>query len=70
MDDRENRETRAAAAVQVRIAALIAAAIARIGTGTPPADLMWEAAQYVPWITRPPARMFFAIVTEGDPKCP
>ena len=70
MDDRENRETRTAAAVQVRTAALIAAAIARIGTGTPPAQLMAEAAQYVPWITRPPAWMSLTITVEGDPEMP
>jgi hypothetical protein len=51
-----------------RALALIAAAIARIGTGTRPADLMSEAAQYVPWITRPPARMVLAI--EGDQAMP
>jgi hypothetical protein len=67
MDDRESR---AAAADQVRAVALIAAAIARIGTGTPPAQLMSEAAQYVPWITRPPAAMQFAITIEGDPEMP
>ncbi len=60
--DQETRVT----AEQVRIAALLVAAIARIGTGTPPAQLMSEAAQYVPWITRPPARMSFTIATEGD----
>lgn len=60
MDDRELR----AEAPVWRAAALLIAAIARIGTGTPPAQLMSEAAQYVPWITRPPARMKFAI--EGD----
>ena len=64
MDDREAR----AAADLVRIAALLIAAIARIGTGTPPAQLMSEAAQYVPWITRPPARMLFTI--EGDTDMP
>jgi hypothetical protein len=66
MDDRENRMP----AEQVRAVALIAAAIARIGTGTPPGQLMSEAAQYVTWITRPPARMFFAIATEGDQEMP
>jgi hypothetical protein len=66
MDDRESR----AAADQVRAVSLIAAAIARIGTGTPPAQLMSEAAQYVTWITRPPARMMFAIAIEGDPEMP
>jgi hypothetical protein len=66
MDNREHL----VAAEQVRIAALIAAAIARIGTGTPPAQLMSEAAQYVPWITRPPARMFFTIAIEGDTEMP
>jgi hypothetical protein len=50
-----------------RSIALIAAAIARIGTGTPPAQLMSEASQYVPWITRPPARMLLAIEFKGDP---
>jgi hypothetical protein len=59
MDDREARADR------VRVSALIVAAIARIGTNTPPARLMAEAVQYIPWITRPPARMSFAI--EGDP---
>ena len=63
MDDREIR------AAQIRAVALIAAAIARIGTGTPPAQLMSEAAQYVPWITRPPARMLFTI-NEGDTEMP
>jgi len=67
MDDRESR---AAAADQVRISALTIAAIARIGTGATPAQLMSEAVQYIPWITRPPARMSFAIVTEGDPEMP
>jgi hypothetical protein len=69
MDDRETREAREAAE-RVRIAALIIAAIARIGTGTPPAQLMSEAALYVPWITRPPARMLFTTVTEGEPEMP
>ena len=64
MDDREAR----AAADLVRIAALLITAIARIGTGTPPAQLMSEAALYVPWITRPPARMLFTI--EGDTDMP
>ena len=66
MDDRERRT----AAEQVRIAALAIAAIARIGTGTPPAQLMSEAAQYVPWITRPPAWMLLSIATEGEPEMP
>jgi hypothetical protein len=65
-EDRETRE----AAERVRAVALIIAAIARIGTGTPPAQLMAEAAQYVPWITRPPARMLFAIIIEGEPEMP
>lgn len=67
MDDRhgDDRERRAAAD-QVRAAALAIAAIARIGTGTSPADLMSEAAQYVGWITRPPAMMFISTVIEGD----
>jgi len=65
MDDREIRP-----AEQIRAVALIAAAVARIGTGTPPAQLMSEAAQYVPWITRPPTRMFFAIAIEGDQEMP
>ena len=68
-DDRDDREHRAAAD-RIRIAALIIAAIARIGTGTPPAQLMSEAEQYVPWITRPPAAMLFAIAIEGDPEMP
>ena len=63
MDDRERRE-------QVRAAALTAAAIARIGTGTSPADLMSEAAQYTGWITRPPAMMLLSIVIEGDQEMP
>jgi hypothetical protein len=66
MDDRERR----AAEDQVRIAALAVAAIARIGTGTSPAALMSEAAQYVGWITRPPAMMLLAIAIEGDPVMP
>ncbi len=70
MDDREGREGRAAAADQIRIGALIAAAIARIGTGVSPADLMSEAAQYVGWITRPPAMMFISTVIEGDTEMP
>ena len=64
MDDREAR----AEADRIRAVALIIAAIARIGTGTPPAQLMSEAALYVPWITRPPARMLFTI--EGDTDMP
>ena len=64
MDDAEAR----AQAERIRAVALIIAAIARIGTGTPPAQLMSEAAQYVPWITRPPARMLFTI--EGDTDMP
>ena len=63
MEDRERRQ----AADQVRAVALAIAAIARIGTGTSPADLMSEAAQYVGWITRPPAMMLLSIATEGDP---
>jgi hypothetical protein len=47
-----------------RSVSLLAAVIARIGTGTAPAQLMAEAAQYVPWITRPPAHMSLAI--KGD----
>jgi hypothetical protein len=66
MDDQEIR----IAAEKARAAALLIAAIARIGTGTPPAQLMSEAAQYVPWITRPPARMLFTTATEGDPEMP
>jgi hypothetical protein len=66
MDDRENRMP----AEQVRAVALIAAAIARIGTGTPPGQLMSEAAQYVTWITRPPAWMLLTTVTEGDQEMP
>jgi hypothetical protein len=66
MDDRERR----AAEDQVRIAALAVAAIARIGTGTSPAALMSEAAQYVGWITRPPAMMLLSITIEGDPVMP
>ena len=53
-----------------RAASLIAAAIARIGTGTPPAQIMSEAAQYVTWITRPPARMLLGITIEGDQEMP
>jgi hypothetical protein len=68
-NDRGSRESRMAAD-QVRAVALIAAAVARIGTGTPPAQLMSEAAQYVPWITRPPAGMQFTITIEGDPEMP
>ena len=64
MDDVEAR----AQAERIRAVSLIIAAIARIGTGTPPAQLMSEAAQYVPWITRPPARMLFTI--EGDTDMP
>jgi len=64
MDDAEAR----AQAERIRAVALIIAAIARIGTGTPPAQLMSEAAQYVPWITRSPARMLFTI--EGDTEMP
>ena len=66
MDDREAR----AEADRIRAVALIIAAIARIGTGTPPAQLMSEAALYVPWITRPPARMLFTIIIEGDTDMP
>ena len=48
-----------------RAIALIATAIARIGTGTPPAELMSEATQYVPWIRpRSAAQMLFTI--KGD----
>ena len=65
----EDRETRTEAE-RIRAVALIIAAIARIGTGTPPARLMSEAAQYVPWITRPPARMALAITFEGDQAMP
>ena len=61
MDDREFRD-------QVRAVSLAIAAIARIGTGTPPAQLMSEAAQYVTWITRPPAAMLFTTAIEGDPE--
>jgi len=63
MDDRERRDVLRAA---VRTGALIAAAIARIGTGVTPAELKSEAAQYVPWITKPPAKMLLAIAIEGD----
>jgi hypothetical protein len=54
-----------AAAEQARAVSLVIAAIARIGTGVTPSQLMSEAALYVPWITRPPARMLFN-TTEGD----
>ena len=50
--------------------ALIAAAIARIGTGTPPAQLKAEADQYVGWITHPATRMQLAITIEGDTEMP
>lgn len=63
-DDREHRE----AEDLIRAVSLLIAAIARIGTGITPAQLMSEAAQYVPWITRPPARMMFAI--KGDQEMP
>jgi len=59
MDDRE-----------VRAVALAAAAIARIGTGVSPAQLMSEAASYVPWIMRPPARMSLTVTSEGDQEMP
>jgi hypothetical protein len=62
MDDRENR----AAADQVRIAALIIAAIARIGTNASAAELTSVAGPLIPWITRPPASMSLTIITEGD----
>jgi hypothetical protein len=70
MDDREHRDDREARdwqRAEVRIAALLIAAIARIGTGTPPDQLESEAAQYIPWITRPAAMMLLSITTEGDP---
>jgi len=63
--DRGDRESRTEAAA-IRAVSLLVTAIARIGTGTPPEQLMSEAAQYVTWITRPPARMFFTVTTEGD----
>jgi hypothetical protein len=69
-EDRMERRENRMAADQVRAVALIAAAVARIGTGTPPAQLMSEAGQYVPWITRPPAGMFFTITIEGDTEMP
>jgi hypothetical protein len=59
-----------AAADQARAVSLVIAAIARIGTGVTPSQLMSEAALYVPWITRPPARMMFAITIEGDQEMP
>ncbi len=52
---------------RARAVSLIITAIVRIGTGISPAQLMSEAALYVTWITRPPARMTFVITTEGDP---
>jgi hypothetical protein len=66
MDEREIR----AAAETVRAIALIAAAIARIGTNASPAELMSVAEPLIPWITRPPARMLFAIAIEGEPEMP
>jgi hypothetical protein len=60
--DRERRE----AADLIRAVSLLAAAVARIGTGVTPGQLMSEAAQYVTWVTRPPARMMFTVTTEGD----
>jgi hypothetical protein len=49
-----------------RAVALIAAAIARIGTNASPAQLMSVAEPLIPWITRPPAKMVFR-APEGDP---
>ena len=66
MDERERR----VAADQIRIAALVIAAIARIGTNASAAELMSVAGPLIPWITRPPARMFFTIAIEGDPEMP
>jgi len=57
-----------AAAEQARAVSLVIAAIARIGTGVTPSQLMSEAALYVPWITRPPAKMMLTI--EGDQEMP
>lgn len=48
-----------------RAVALVAIAIARIGTGARPAQLMSEAEPLVAWLTRPPRKMCLAI--EGDP---
>lgn len=64
-DDDDLEESRRTVAEEVRAVSLLVAAIARIGTGVTPAELMSEAAQYVSWIARPPARMFLTI-TEGD----